>query len=145
MLMHKSNWTKRQETYSHMWRIQGIRPFLKGFYGLADNPTNFQERIYKTLEYKQPALRDDMIIVTKGDVKKHEAEVRKTMKKLENAGYRLNPKKWDFFKREIKWVGQKNDQHGTRPLQDKLEAIRKETHRKTERNQNLSWERFNAF
>ena len=47
------------------------------------------------------------------------------MKKLEQAGYRLNPKKCEFFKREIKWVGHKIDQQGTQQLQDKLEAITK--------------------
>ena len=63
-----------------------------------------------------------MIIVTERDVKKHEAEVRETTKKLENAGCRLNPKKCEFVKREIEWVGHKIDKRGIRPLQDKLEA-----------------------
>ena len=63
-----------------------------------------------------------MIIVTERDVKKHEAEVRETTKKLENAGCRLNPKKYEFVKREIEWVGHKIDKRGIRPLQDKLEA-----------------------
>ena len=44
-------------------------------------------------------------------MEKHEAEVRKTMTKLEQVGYRLNPKK----------LGQQ----GIRPLQNKLEAITK--------------------
>ena len=55
-------------------------------------------------------------------MKKHETEVRETMKKLENAGSRLNPKKYEFFKKEIHWVGHKIGQHGIRPLQDKLES-----------------------
>ena len=74
------------------------------------------------MEYKQPAWLDDTILVTKGDVKKHEAEITETRKKLENAGYRLNLKKCQFFKQEIEWVGHKVDQQGIRPLQDKLEA-----------------------
>ena len=45
--------------------------------------------------------------------------------KLKNAGYRLNLKKCEFFRKEIKWVGNKIDQHGILPLQDKLEAITK--------------------
>ena len=94
---------------------------MRGFYGLADVPTIIQERIDKTLEYKHPAWLGDIIIVRKGDAKKHEAEVRETMKKLENAGYRLNPKICKFFEREIEW-DIKIDQQGKRPLQDKLEA-----------------------
>ena len=36
----------------------GYYCFLKGFYGLADIPTIFQERIDKTLEFKHPAWLD---------------------------------------------------------------------------------------
>ena len=94
---------------------------MKGFYGLADIPTSLQEEIDKTW-YKQPAWLDHTIIVTKVDMKKHEAENRETMKKLKSAGYRLNPKKCEFFTREIDWVGHKVDQQGIQPVQDKLEA-----------------------
>ena len=38
----------------------GYYRFLKGFYGLADIPTIFQERIDKTLDFKHPAY--DIII-----------------------------------------------------------------------------------
>ena len=103
----------------------GYYRFLKGFYGLADIPTIFQDRIDKTLEFKHPAWLDDIIIVTKGTVEKHETEIKETMKKLEEAGYRLHPKKCEFFKKEAEWVGHKIDQEGIRPLQDKLEAITK--------------------
>ena len=63
----------------------GYYRFLKGFYGLADIPTIFQERIDKTLEFKHPAWLDDIIIVTNGTVEKHETEIKETMKKLEEA------------------------------------------------------------
>ena len=96
--------------------------FLKGFYGLADIPTVFPERIDKTIEFKHPDWLDDIIIVTKGSAEKHETEVKETMKKLEEAGYRLNPKKCEFFK-EAQWIGHKLDQNGIQALPDKLEAI----------------------
>ena len=40
----------------------------------------------------------------KGNMKKNKAEVRETMTKLEKAGYRQNPKKCEFLKKEIKWL-----------------------------------------
>ena len=86
--------------------ITGYYRFLKGFYGLADIPTTFQERIDKTLEFKHPAWFV-LLIVTKGSAEKHEAEIKETMKKLEEAGYRLNLKKCEFFKKEAKWIGHK--------------------------------------
>ena len=85
----------------------GYYRFLKGFCGLAEFPTKFQERIDKTLEHKHPAWLDDIILVTKGNRDKHEAEVRETMTKLEQAGYRINAKKCEFSKEEIEWVGHK--------------------------------------
>ena len=62
--------------------------FLKSFYGLADKPTIFQERIEETLQFKHPAWLDDINIVTKGHKEEHETGVKETMKKLEEAGYR---------------------------------------------------------
>ena len=103
----------------------GYYRFLKGFCGLADIPTIFQERIDTTLEHNHPAWLDDIMIVTKGNLEKHEMEVRETMTKLEKAGYRLNPNKCEFFKKEIKWVGHKINQQEIRPSQDKLDAIKK--------------------
>ena len=81
-----------------MGEFTGYYPFLKGFYGLADIPTRFQERIDATLEHEHPAWLHDITIVNKGNRDKHEAEVRETMNKLEQAGYRLNTKKCEFFK-----------------------------------------------
>ena len=98
---------------------------MKDFYGLADIPTFFQERIDRTLEFKHPAWLDDIIIVTKGTIEKHESEVKGTMKKLDEAGYKLHPKKCEFFKKEAECVGHQINQDGIRPLQDKLEAITK--------------------
>ena len=102
----------------------GYYRFLNGFYRLADIPTIFQERIDTTLDHKHPAWLDDIIIVTKGSIEEHETEVRETMKKWEQVGYRLNPKKCEIFKKEIEWVGHKIDQQGIL-LQNKSEAITK--------------------
>ena len=52
----------------------GYYRFLKGFYGLADFPTIFQERMDTTLEHKHLAWLDDKIIVTKGNMDNHEEE-----------------------------------------------------------------------
>ena len=101
----------------------GYYRFLKGFYGLADIPTIFQEMIDQTLENKHPAWLDDILIVTKGTKEQHKRELTEVLTKLENAGYRLSENKSEFFKSEIEWVGHKIDQNGIKPLQDKLKAI----------------------
>ena len=102
----------------------GYYRFLKGFYGLADIPTNFQEKIDQTMENKHPTWLDDIIVVTKGSKEQHKKELIDVLTKLENAGYRLSKNKSEFFKTEIEWIGHKIDQNGIRPLQDKLIAIK---------------------
>ena len=94
----------------------GYYRFLKGFYGLADIPTIFQEKIDQTLENKHPAWLDDVILVTKGSKQKHMDELIDVLAKLENAGYRLSESKSELFKTEIEWIGHKTDQIGIRPL-----------------------------
>ena len=102
----------------------GYCRLIKGFYGLADTPTIFQEKIDQTLENKHPAWLDDIIIVTKGSKEQHKKELTKVLTRLENAGYRLSGNKSELFKSEKEWIGQKIDQNGIRPLQDKLMAIK---------------------
>ena len=46
--------------------------FKKGFYGLSDIPTVFQEHIDKVLEFKTPVWLIDIICVTKGTIDEHE-------------------------------------------------------------------------
>ena len=111
----------------------GYYQFLKGFYGLADLPTNFQGNIDKTLKNKHPAWLDDILIVTKGPKSEHKKELIETLKTLEDEGYKLSEKKTELFKREIEWVGHKIDQEGIRPIQDKLESIKKLETPKTEK------------
>ena len=103
----------------------GYYRLLKGFYGLVDIPTIFQEKIDQTLENKHPAWLDDIIVVTKGSKQKHMEELIDVLTKLENAGYRLSESISKLFQTEIEWIGLKIDQNGIRPLQDKPLAINK--------------------
>ena len=53
--------------------------FKKGFYGLSDIPTLFQEHIDTVLEFKTPVWLDDIICVTNGNIEDHEKEVREVL------------------------------------------------------------------
>ena len=55
--------------------------FKKGFYGLSDIPTVFQEHIDSVLEFKTPVWLDDIICVTDGDIEDHEKELREVLSK----------------------------------------------------------------
>ena len=75
----------------------------------------------------------------------HETEVRETMKKLEQAGYRLNPKKVRIFQKRNRLSRTQIDQQGIRPLQDKLEAITKITIPKKKRKRTKNIPRSNTI
>ena len=99
--------------------------FKKGFYGLSDIPTVFQEHIDKVLKFETPVWLDDIICVTNGTIDEHEREVREVLKKLQNAVYRASERKTELFKQEITWLGYHIDQNGVKPIKDKTEAITK--------------------
>ena len=78
--------TRKHCNIAIMGEATGYYQFRKGFYGLSDMSTIFQEKIDKTLEHKTPAWQDDIIIVTRSTPEEHIAEVQEVLTKLENAG-----------------------------------------------------------
>ena len=67
--------------------------FLKGFYGLADVPTRFQERIDQTMKNKHTAWPDEILVVTKITKEQQKGELFDVVTKLNNAYYRLGDNK----------------------------------------------------
>ena len=80
--------------------LTGLYRLKKGFYGLSDIPTVFQEHIDKVLEFKTPIWLHDIICVTNGSIDEHKRELRKVLKKLQNAGYRASESKTELFKQD---------------------------------------------
>ena len=64
----------------------------KGFYGLADFPTIFQEKTDRTLGYAAAAWLDDFLVITRRDRTEQAKELFDVIKKLKNAGYRASEK-----------------------------------------------------
>ena len=106
-------------------KFSGYYRFKKGFYGLADIPTIFQEKIDRTLGYCTPAWLDDIIVVTRGNKQDHEKKLFEILNKLEEAGYRASKKKSEFFMNRTKWLGHEIDENGIKPNEEKVEAILK--------------------
>ena len=106
-------------------KISGYYRFKKGFYGLVDIPTFFQEKIDRKLEYSTPAWLDDIIVVTRGNKQEHEKKLFDVLSKLEKAGYRASKRKSEFFLKQTKWLGHEIDENGIKPNEEKVEAIQK--------------------
>ena len=86
----------------------GLYRFKKGFYGLSDIPTVFQEHIDKVLEFKTPVWLDDIICVTNGTIEEHEGELREILSKLQEKGYRASEKKNRTVYKRTNLVGIRN-------------------------------------
>ena len=81
-------------------KINGYYRFLKGFYGPADIPTIFQEKIDRTLGHQIPVWLDDIIIATRGTKEQHTQKLESVLTKLENEGYKASKKKSKFYQKE---------------------------------------------
>ena len=76
-------------------KFNGYYRYKKGFYGLADIPSVFQEQIDRTLGYCQPAWLG-IIVVTRGNKEDHEKKLFNVLNELEKAGYRASKKSPKF-------------------------------------------------
>ena len=103
--------------------FSGYYRFKKRFYGLANIPTVFQEKIDRTLEYCTPAWLDDIIVVLRGNKQDHEKKLFDVLNKLEKAGYRASKKKSEFFMNETKWLGHEIKENRKKTERKKVEAI----------------------
>ena len=122
--MKLSKETSRQCVFAIIGgKFSGYYRFKKGFYGLTDISTIFQEKIDRTLEYSTPPWLDDIIVVTRGDRKEHEKKLFDVLKKLEESGYRASERKSEFFLKSTKWLGHENDEMRIKPNREKVKAI----------------------
>ena len=103
--------------------FSGFYQFKKGFYGLADIPTIFQEKIDRTIEYCTPAWLDDTIVLTRGNREDHKKKLFDVLEKMENAGYRASERKSEFFKNKMNWLGHEIDEDGIKPNKEKVKTI----------------------
>ena len=80
--------------------LNGYYQFVKQFYGPADIPTFFQEKIYRTLGHQTPVWLDDIVIVTRGTEEEHTRKLNSVLSELENEGYRASKKKSNFYQKK---------------------------------------------
>ena len=60
---------------NHRGKVQWILSIQERFYGLADIPTKFQEKIDRTLEYYTSAWLHDIIVASRRDWQEHEKHI----------------------------------------------------------------------
>lgn len=84
----------------------------------------FQKAVEKILQGTQDAANFlDDIIVTGKNQKEHLGNLREVLRRLRDAGFKLNLKKCDFFKPAIKYLRHIIDKSGLHKDPDKVIAI----------------------
>ena len=98
--------------------MTGTYRFKTGFYGLTDMPAEFQKAIDCTLAGLENTFcfLDDILIVSRGGIKKHLDLVRKCLIKQDQENLRINLAKCHFAKETIEWLGHNITQSGVTPL-----------------------------
>ena len=105
--------------------MTGTYQFKTGFYGLTDEPAEFQKAMdYTLIGFKNTfCFLDDIFIVCKGSEEDHFQLVLDCLKKLDADNLCNNLPKCHFAKQEISWLGHNITQSGTSPLESKTSAI----------------------
>ena len=103
----------------------GTHRFKTGFYGLTDMPKEFQKAMDNTVQGIQGVFcfLDDILIVSKGSVTKHNKIVDNILSKLDREGFALKLSKCKFSKTKLIWLGFEVDETGVRPKHSKIEAV----------------------
>ena len=97
-------------------------------FGLTNAPATFQALINTTLckylDIFVTAYLDDILIYTKGTLKKNIQEVKKVFKALQEADIRLQPDKCKFHVKIVKFLGSIITTDGIQMDNEKVKAIR---------------------
>ena len=104
---------------------RGLYQFNRLPFGVASAPAIFQ-RSMETLLHDLPGLfvyLDD-ILITGSTLAEHLANLEGVLKRLSEAGLRLNKEKCAFFLEQIEYLGHTIDAQGEHPNGEKIKAIK---------------------
>jgi hypothetical protein len=93
--------------------------------GLCNSPDIFQEKIgnlLADLEYVRTYI-DDCLIITKGSWQDHLQKLEEVLRRLQDAGLKVNATKSFFGRPEVEYLGYWVTRDGIQPLPKKVEAI----------------------
>jgi hypothetical protein len=78
--------------------------------------------LMKSLEYVQAYL-DDLPCISKSSLEDHLEKLEEVLRRLCNAGLRVNAKKWTFCTLEIEYLGYILTRDGIEPQSNKVQTI----------------------
>jgi len=104
---------------------QGLYHYKRMPFGLSCAPAVFQKIMEQTLsDIPGVACYLDDLIITGKTEKEHLTNLQKTLQHLKDSGFRLRKSKCSFLQTSVSYLGHIIDKEGTRPMADKIEAIK---------------------
>ena len=92
--------------------------------GVVCSPSIAQEKLQTLLDdLPGVAIYVDDIILYSNTVEEHEKLIREVLRRIGKAGYKLNHKKCQFFKKEVIWLGMKIGVNTIEPAEDYIEKL----------------------
>lgn len=102
----------------------GIFKVLRLPYGTKPACSIFQSIVEKVLQGCKGTVNFlDDVVVTGKDNNEHLQNLEEVLNRLDKAGFRLNIKKCEFFKKSIYYLGHKISEQGLEPDKEKVRAI----------------------
>ena len=104
---------------------KGLFRYTRLPYGISVAPSIFQRALECVLaNIPRVCIFLDDILVTGKTREEHVANLRWVLRRLDEAGLKLNNDKCEFFNQSVVYLGHKIDRDGLHPTDDKVRAIR---------------------
>ena len=104
---------------------KGLFRYTRLSYGISVAPSIFQRALECVLaDIPRVCIFLDDILVTGKTREEHVANLRWVLRRLDEAGLKLNNDKCEFFNQSVVYLGHKIDRDGLHPTDDKVRAIR---------------------
>ena len=118
---------------------KGLFRYTRLPYGLSVAPSIFQRTLECVLAgIPHVCIFLDDILVTGKTQSEHVTNLRLVLKRLDEAGLKLNNEKCQFFNASVVYLGHKIDRNGLHPTDEKVRAIQDAPHM----HHHMAWERY---
>lgn len=105
----------------------GLYEFTKMPFGLSNSPTTFErlmESVLAGLQWGTCLVYIDDIIIFSDSIESHIDRLSDVLKRINQAGLKISPKKCNLFQRKVKFLGHLVSENGIEPSPSKIEAIK---------------------
>lgn len=115
---------EQSKQYTTINTHKGLFRYNRLPYGISSAPGIYQRVMENLLQgLPQVIVRVDDILISGKNEEAHRQNLEEVLRRLSDAGLRLNSKKCVFMAEEVVYLGQKISKEGVQPIKDKVKAV----------------------